>query len=148
MTLKNRLRSDTKDAMRSGDTELRDTLRMILAAIKQEEIDEQTELDDSGVERILAKQAKQRRETIADAEKADRPDLAAEAERELALIQRYLPKMLTAEEIKTVATDVINETGASGMQEMGKVMGQLMPRFKGRADGKLVSDIVRQLLQN
>lgn len=147
MSLKERLQEDTKNAMRSGDTELRDTLRMMLAAIKQEEIDQQIRLDDSGVERILTKQAKQRRETIADAEQADRADLVAEAKAELAIIERYLPEMMTAEEIRAVADDVIVESGASGVQDMGMVMGKLMPQLKGRADGKLVSDIVRLLLK-
>lgn len=148
MSLKERLQADTKEAMRSGNTVLRDTLRMMLAAIKQVEIDDRIQLDEPAVERVLAKEAKQRRETIADAERADRPDLAAEAEQELEIIQRYLPQMMSAEEVRSIATEVIKETGASGMQDMGKVMGQLIPRLEGRADGKLASTVVRQLLQN
>ena len=148
MSLKGQLQDDVTEAMRSGDVERRDTLRLLLAAVKQEEVDKQTQLDDSGVEAVLARQAKQRRETIADAEKADRGDLAAKEAAELAIIETYLPEMMTRDEIRVAAEAVINESGASGMQDMGKIMGQLMPQLQGNADGRLVSEVVRELLQS
>ena len=148
MSLKEQLRDDVSVAMRSGDVERRDTLRLLLAAIKQEEVDRQTQLDDSGVEAVLARQAKQRRETINDAEKAGRGDLAAKEAAELAIIEAYLPDMMTRDEIRIAAETVISETGAAGMQDMGKVMGQLMPQLQGSADGRLVSEVVRELLQS
>lgn len=148
MSLKEQLQNDVTEAMRSGDVERRDTLRLLLAAVKQEEVDKQTQLDDSGVEAVLAKQAKQRRETIADAEKADRGDLAAKEAAELAIIETYLPEMMTRDEIRVAAEAAIKDSGASGMQDMGKVMGQLMPQLQGNADGRLVSEVVRELLRS
>ena len=147
MDLKQQLRDDVATAMRAGDAERRDTLRLLLAAIQQEEIDRQVELDDSGVEVVLAKQAKQRRESIEDAEKAGRFDLVAQEEAELAIIEPYLPQLMTEDEIRPVAADVISELGASGVQDTGRVMGRLMPELKGQADGRLVSQVVRELLQ-
>jgi uncharacterized protein YqeY len=147
MDLKQQLRDDVATAMREGDAERRDTLRLVLAAVQQEEIDRQVVLDNSGVETVLAKQAKQRRESIEDAEKAGRFDLVAQEEAELAIIEPYLPQLMTEDEIRAVAADVISELGASGVQDTGRVMGRLMPELKGRADGRLVSQVVRELLQ-
>ncbi len=148
MNLKEQLQADVTTAMRAGDVMRRDTLRMVLAAIKQEEIDERIELDDAACLKIVAKQAKQRKESIADAEKAGRTDLIEQEEAELAIIETYLPQMMSRAEIETVAAEVIGEQGASGMQDMGRVMGQLMPRLQGRADGNVASQVVRELLQN
>jgi hypothetical protein len=147
MNLKETLRADMETAMREGDTVKRDTLRMILAAIKQDEVDQQTVLDDDECQKVLVKQAKQRKESIADAKKAGRDDLVREEQAELAIIEAYLPQMMSRAEIEAQAADVIRELGASGMQDMGRVMGQLMPRLQGRADGKLTSQVVRELLQ-
>lgn len=141
------LRADVARAMREGNTAKRDVLRMMLAAIKQQEVDEQTVLDDEGVQDVLLKQTKQRRESISDAKKANRPDLVSQEESELQIIEAYLPKQLTEDEIRKAAAEVIAEVGASGMQDMGKVMGALLPTLKGQADGRLVSQVVRQLLQ-
>ncbi len=148
MGLKERLRTETNEAMRSGDTSRRDVLRMMLAAVKQEEVDGQKELDDEGVQSVLMKQAKQRRETIADAEKANRPDLIAKEEAELLIINEFLPRQLSEEEVRAAASATIDELGAGEMKDMGRVMGQLMPRLKGQADGSMVSQIVRDLLQS
>jgi len=147
MNLKETLQTDVKSAMREGDTLKRDTLRMLLAAIKQEEVDRQVELDDEQCQQVLTKQAKQRRESIADAERAGRDDIVVQEQAELAIIQGYLPQMMDRSEIESIATQVISEQDASGMQDMGRVMGQLMPRLQGRADGKLASQVVRELLQ-
>lgn len=148
MGVRNQLEEDVKTAMRQGDAETRDTLRMLLAAIKQVEIDNQVQLDDEGVLKVISKQAKQRRESIKDAEAAGRPDLVEVELRELAICESYLPQMLTAEEIQPIAERVINEVGATGMQDMGRVMGKLMPELQGNADGGLVSSVVRSLLQS
>ncbi len=148
MALKEKLTNDMKAAMRAGDTEKRDTLRMLLAAIKQVEIDDQVTLDDQGVTAVLTKQAKQRRESIADYEKAGRSELAATEQSELAIIESYLPQMMSREEIRALAADVIAQLGVSDTKGMGQVMGRLMPQVKGKADGRLVNEVVRSLLQN
>lgn len=147
MTLKTRLKEDMKTAMRQGDDQKRNTLRMLLAAIKQVEVDEQTTLDDAGVQKVLMKQAKQRRESIADYEQAGREELAEKEREELALIQDYLPDMLSRDEIRAEAEAVIAAAGVSDMSGMGQVMGQLMSKLKGRADGRIVSEVVREVLQ-
>jgi uncharacterized protein YqeY len=148
MGVREQLKQDLSEAMRQGDTVTRDTIRMLLAAIQQVEIDERVDLDDQGDLAVIAKQAKQRRESIKDAEAAGRPDLIAVEESELAICESYLPQMMSADEIRPVAQEVINEVGAEGMQDMGRVMGQLMPRLKGNADGGLASSVVRSLLQS
>lgn len=147
MSLKEQLRIDMADAMRSGDKEKRDTLRLLLSAIKQVEIDEQKELSDDEVLAVLSKQAKQRKESIADYEAAGREDLVYEEKAQLALIETYLPVQMDREEISRMAAKVIAEVGAEGPQDMGKVMGRLMPQMKGQADGRLVNEVVRDLLQ-
>jgi uncharacterized protein YqeY len=147
MSLKEQLRIDMADAMRSGDKEKRDTLRLLLSAIKQVEIDEQKELSDDEVLAVLSKQAKQRKESIADYEAAGREDLVYEEKAQLALIETYLPVQMDREEISRMAAKAIAEVGAEGPQDMGKVMGRLMPQMKGQADGRLVNEVVRDLLQ-
>jgi uncharacterized protein YqeY len=148
MSLKEQLRIDTADAMRVGDKEKRDTLRLLLAAIKQVEIDEQKDdLTDAEVLAVLNKQAKQRRESIADYEAARREDLVYEEKAQLDLIETYLPAQMDREEITELAEKVIAEVGAAGPQDTGKVMGRLMPQVKGKADGRLVNEVVRELLQ-
>ena len=148
MLLKEQLRSDLKTAMVDGDTQRRDVIRLLLAAIQQVEVDSGGEMDEAGVQALLAKQAKQRRETIADSERAGRPDLAAQEEAELEIIESYLPEMMTREDIEALARVAIAETNATSMRDMGQVMGKLMPQVRGQADGRLVSDVVRSLLQN
>jgi uncharacterized protein len=146
-TTKEQLQSDMREAMRAGDDERRNTLRLMMAAIKQAEVDQQKELDETGVQDVLTKQAKQRRESIADYEAAGRPEMAAQEQVELAIIETYLPQMMSREEVTQVATAVINQIGAADIKSMGAVMGQLMPQLKGKADGRLVNEVVRELLQ-
>ena len=148
MSLKEQLRADMADAMRSGDTEKRDVLRMLVAAVKQTEIDDRLELDDKGVQVVLTKQAKQRRESISDYEKAGRDELAAQEKMELAVIESYLPKMMERDEIEKIAGAIIAELGVSDAKGMGQVMGKLMPQVKGKADGRLVNEVVRELLSS
>lgn len=147
MNIRERLERDVRDAMRSHANERRDTLRSLLAAIKQEEVDTRQEAGDEMVLAVLRKEAKKRHETIADAERAQRPALAAEARAELAIIEEYLPKRMSPDEIREHAEQVIAELGVSDMSGMGRVMGALMLRLEGRADGRDVSDVVRRLLR-
>lgn len=148
MNLKEQLKFDLQTAMRDNEVLKRNTLRMVLAAIQQEEVDQQKVLDEAAVNAIVSKQAKQRRESIADAEKAGRSDLIEQELAELAIIETYLPQQLNETEIRALALVVIEEVGASGATDMGQVMSQLMPKLKGRADGRMVSQVVRDLLQN
>jgi uncharacterized protein YqeY len=148
MSLRDQLTGDLKTALKSGDETRKGTLRLLLAALKQAEIDKRPAgaLDEGEVLAVIQKEAKSRRESIADAQKANRADLVAMNETELHVIESYLPKQLTREELVELARAAIAETGAGGPQQMGAVMKLLTPRTKGRADGKLVSDVVRELL--
>ena len=148
MTLKEQLTDELKIAMRAGNVERRDTIRLLQAAIKQEEIDRQVTLDDAGVQAVLQKQAKQRRESIADYEKAGRPELAAEEQQQLTIIESFLPQMMSRDEVEQLARQVIADLGVSDVKEMGQVMGKLMPQVKGKADGRMVNDVVRSLIGN
>lgn len=146
-TLKERLQADIREAMKEGDSERRNTLRLMLAAVQQEEVDQQTELDDAGVQAVLTKQAKQRRESIADYEAAGRTEMVAKEKAELAVIDHYLPQMMSRAEVEQIATAVIAQVGATDSKSMGAVMGKLMPQLKGKADGRLVNEVVRDLLR-
>ncbi len=147
MPLKTRLNDELKDAMRSGDVTRRSTIRFVLSAIHNEEIAKQTELDDEGILAVLSRQARQRRESIEAFEKADRQDLVDQEKAELEIILPYLPQQLSADEIGELVGQVISEIGAAGPGDMGKVMSQVMPKVKGRAEGKQVSSIVSDLLK-
>ena len=148
MSLRDQLTGDLKTALKSNDETRKGTLRLLLAALKQAEIDKRPAgaLDEGEVLAVIQKEAKSRRESIADAQKANRADLVAMNETELHVIESYLPKQLTREELVELARAAIAETGAGGPQQMGAVMKLLALRTKGRADGKLVSDVVRELL--
>jgi uncharacterized protein len=146
MNLKEQLTQDTIAAAKAGDNPKRDVLRMMQAAIKQVEVDERITVDDAGVQQILTKQAKQRRESMAEYEKGGRDDLVAQEAYELKIIEAYLPQMMSREEIEVLVKQAIAATGASSPKDMGQVMGKLMPQVKGKADGRLVNDVVRELL--
>ena len=148
MGIREEITADMKQAMRDKDSATRDTLRLLLAAIKQAEVDGGQTLDNSGVEAILTKQAKQRRESIREYEKANRSDLSEPEKFELSVVEKYLPQMMGRDEIEAIARQVIAETGADDPKLMGAVMGKLMPKIKaaGQADGKLVNQVVRDLL--
>lgn len=146
MSLKTQINDDLKKAMMEKDAARRDAIRIIQAAIKQVEVDSRKELDDAAVLDVLQTEAKKRREAITNFEQAGRTE-SAESERfELTLIETYLPKQLTREEIEAEVKAAIAQTGVTSSKEMGKLMGVLMPKVKGRADGKLVNEIVRALL--
>ena len=148
MGIRDEMTADMKQAMKDKDNATRDTLRLLLAAVKQVEVDSQKELDEAAVQAIVMKQGKQRRESISEYEKAGRTDLSEPEKLELAVIEKYLPKMMSRDEIEAIARDVIAETGAEGPKAMGTIMGKLMPKIKaaGQADGKLVNQVVRELL--
>lgn len=148
MTLKELLTDEVKIAMRAGNVERRDTIRLLQAAIKQEEIDRQVTLDDAGVLAVLQKQAKQRRESIADYEKAGRTDLIAEEQMQLTIIETFLPQMMSQAEVEQLARQAIAELGVTDAKGMGQVMAKLMPQVKGKADGRMVNEVVRSLIGN
>jgi uncharacterized protein YqeY len=144
--LKQRIQDDVKAAMRAKDKARLATLRLITAAIKQREVDERTELDDTQVLAILDKMVKQRRDSISQYEKAGRNELAEQESAEITIIQEYLPAGLSETEILELIEQAIQATAAAGMQDMGKVMGRLKPQMQGRADMGKVSGLVKQRL--
>jgi uncharacterized protein YqeY len=151
MSLREQLASDLKDAMRAQDEVRKRTIRSVIAAIKQAETNldakgRRVSVDDDDVLAILAKQAKQRQESITEYRKGGREDLVAEEQAELEILQEYLPRQLTREEIEAEARQAITEVDATGRQDMGKVMRLLMDRLRGRADGKVVNQVVTELL--
>lgn len=133
--------------MKAKDTVKKSTVTMIRAAILQVEKDNKVELGDAEIQEIIAKQMKQRRDALDEFKKAERDDLIAQTETEMRVIEAYLPKQLTQEEIEAIVDETIKETGAESAKDMGKIMGALMPKVKGLADGKLVNQIVREKLQ-
>lgn len=147
MDTKAKLESDLKDAMRSGDDTRKRTIRMVLAAIKQTEIDKQVTLDETGVIGILQKEVKTRRESLEEAQKAGRADLAASTDAEIQVLNGYLPQAMDPAELTALAESVIAEVGATTPADMGKVMKALLPRVAGRAANDQVSLVVRGLLQ-
>ncbi|NIN61166.1 MAG: GatB/YqeY domain-containing protein [Gammaproteobacteria bacterium] len=144
--IKHRISDDVKNAMRSKDKERLSTLRMITAAIKQKEVDERADLDDGQVLAVLDKMAKQHRDSIEQYQKAGRDDLVAKETSELEVVKSYLPEQLSEAEIRQIIKETIQATGASRMQDMGKLMGQLKPRLQGRADMGKVSGLIKQAL--
>ena len=146
MSLKTQISDDLKKAMIEKDAARRDAIRVIQAAIKQVEVDSRKDLDDAAVMDVLQAEAKKRREAITNFEQAGRTESDDSERFELTLIETYLPKQLTREEIEAEVKAAIAQTGVTSSKEMGKLMGVLMPKVKGRADGKLVNEIVRALL--
>ncbi|MFN3750575.1 MAG: GatB/YqeY domain-containing protein [Thiobacillus sp.] len=146
MSLKARITDDMKAAMRAKDTARLGTIRLLLAAIKQREVDERTELDDAAVSAVVDKLIKQRRDSISQFRAAGRDDLVAAEAAELAVLQAYLPEPLSAAEVEAVVAAAIAESGAASPKDMGKVMGLLKPRLAGRADMGQVSALIKTRL--
>ena len=144
--LKTQLQEDVKNAMRNKEREALAVLRLITSSIKQVEVDERKELNDSDIVAVLDKMQKQRRESIAQFKAGGRDDLIANEEAELAVIQRYLPTPLTDDEIKTLVTEAVTQSSATSIKEMGKVMELLRPQMQGRADMKQVSALIKEKL--
>jgi uncharacterized protein YqeY len=146
MPLKDRITEDMKSALRAGEKERLGTVRMILAAIKQREVDERISLDDAQVLAVLDKMVKQRREAITQFESGARADLVAKEQAEIALLQQYLPAQLSTSEIDALIGKAIAQTGATSLKDMGKVMGVLKGELAGRADMGAVSARIKQKL--
>ena len=146
MSIKDRIQHDMKDAMRASDKARLGTIRLLLAAIKQREVDERIELNDEQVIVVLDKMAKQRRESISQFEKAGRDDLIAQEVSELDIILPYLPKALGEVELNALIDAAMQSTGAASIKDMGKVMGQLKPKIQGRADMGAVSALIKSRL--
>jgi len=146
MPTKESLEAELKQAMRAGDDVRKRTLRMVLSAIKLAEVEKRAPLDEPALLAVLQKEIKTRRESIADAERAHRDDLIASTQAELAVLHSFLPQALSQEALEDMVRLAIEEVGAAGPQDMGKVMKAVMPRIQGRADGKDVSDLVRARL--
>lgn len=146
MDLQQRLLDDLKDAMRSGDQRRKLAIRAVRAAITNAEIERRRSLTEDEILALIAKEVKQRRESIVQFRKGGREDLVAQEQAEIEALEKYLPRQLSPEEIRAEAQRVIAEVGATGPRDMGRVMGKLMPAMRGRADGRQVSQIVRELL--
>lgn len=147
MVTKEDLEARLHSAMRSGDAVAKRSIRMVLSAWKLAEVERGGPLAEADALSLLQKEAKGRRETIADAERAGRKDLLEAAQAELAFIEAFLPQPLTAQELQGLAQEAIQEASASGPEQMGMVMKVLMPKVQGRAGGKEVSQVVRNLLE-
>lgn len=146
MIEKANIQQDLHQAMRSGDKQKVHALRLVLAAIKQIEIDERVEVDAQRLLTVLSKMAKQRQESIEQYQKANRIDLVSQEEYELALIQSYLPQPINEEELIEIITQAIEESQATSVRDMGKVMNLLRPQLTGRADLSKVSEMIKQKL--
>jgi uncharacterized protein len=146
MALKDRVTEDMKTAMRAGDKERLATIRLLLAAIKQREVDERITLDDDQVLAVIDKMMKQRREAIAQFESGGRSDLVAKENAEIGVLQGYLPAQLTAAELDALIGEAIAATGAASIKDMGKVMGFVKPKAQGRTDMGALSARIRQKL--
>ena len=148
MSFKEQLTEDMKTAMTAkaeGKQRLA-VIRMVRSAIRQTEIDGKKELDDEGVIAIIGKEVKMRRDSLEEFRKGNREDLVAQTEAEIAVLMPYLPQQLSEGEVRILVKEAMEKSGAAGPKDMGKVMGQLMPKVKGRADGKMVNTIVREML--
>ncbi|MCH7801874.1 MAG: GatB/YqeY domain-containing protein [Chloroflexi bacterium] len=148
MTMQTRLQDDLKQAMRDRDVLRRSVIRYVRSEIHNQEIAKKTELDDEGILRVLIRQAQQRRESIQAYGDANREDLVEKEQAELEIILEYLPQQLTREEITELVNKVVQEVGAKGLADKGKVMGKLMPQVRGKADGTVVNQMATEYLES
>lgn len=146
MALKEQLAQDLKSSMKNRETIRKNTVQMIRTAILQIEKDKKVTLEDEDILDVIAKQLKQRKDVLPEYEKSGREDLIAQLKEEMDVLMGYLPKQLTDEELRPIVEAAVKETGASSMRDMGKVMAAVMPQIKGRADGKAVNAIVKELI--
>ena len=144
--LKQKLSDDLKQALRQGDKVRRSVIRLVMAAINNAEIARQATLDDADIYGVIAKEIRQRKESIEAFKLGKRQDLVAQEEAEMAILQEYLPQQMTREEIIAEARRVIDEVGAQGAKDKGKVMPKLIAQLKGRADGREINEVVTELL--
>ncbi|MBS4769976.1 GatB/YqeY domain-containing protein [Carnobacteriaceae bacterium zg-ZUI240] len=146
MTLMERLNADMKDAMRAKEKERLSVIRMLKASVQKEEIEVGRSLNADEELTILSRELKQRKDSVREFEAASREDLAEKTAFEIGVVEQYLPKQLTHDEVKAIVQEVIEQTGATGASDFGKVMGQVMPKVKGQADGNVVNALVKELL--
>ena len=146
MSLKERLADDLKAAMKDKNVVRKNAVQMIRAGVLQIEKDKKITLDDEGVLDVIAKQLKQRRDSLPDYEKSGREDLIAELKAEMDVLMEYLPAQLSREELEEIVRQAVADTGASSMKDMGKIMAAVMPKTKGRADGKVINEIAKAML--
>lgn len=146
MSLKDKLMEEFKSSMRNKDTIRKNTVTMVRAAIKQREVDERTELGDEGVLEIISKQLKEKKMAIEEFRKGNRQDLVELTEAEMSILLEYLPKQLTEEEVEQIVRETIDEIGATSLKEIGIIMKAVMPKVKGKADGNMINQAVRKIL--
>jgi len=147
MSLKEQLTADMKDAMKNKEKERLAVIRMVRGAIRQQEIDGQKELGEEDVIAVISKEVKMRRDSIEEFQKGGREDLVEKTQAEIDVLLPYLPAQLSEDEVRELVKAAVEQTGAATPKDMGKVMGVLMPKVKGRADGKMVNTIVKSFLQ-
>ena len=146
MSLKERLADDLKAAMKDKNVVRKNVVQMVRAGVLQFEKDKQVTLDDEGVLDVIAKQLKQRKDSLPDYEKSGREDLIATLKAEMDVLMEYLPAQLTKEELEVIVREAVEKTGASSMKDMGKIMAEVMPKTKGRADGKMINEIAKAMI--
>ncbi|HOM02585.1 MAG TPA: GatB/YqeY domain-containing protein [Acetivibrio sp.] len=146
MSLKDKLMDDLKAAMKDKDITRKNAIQMVRSAVLQVEKDNKVTLDDDGVLEVIAKEVKKRRDSLTEYEKSGRQDLIDGLKAEIDVLLKYLPEQLTEDELETIVKETISETGASSAGDIGKVMQAVLPKVKGRADGKMVNTIVRKYL--
>ncbi len=146
MALKEKLMEDLKAAMKDKDVIRKNTVQMVRSAVLQYEKDNLCELDDEGILDVIARELKKRRDVLPEYEKSGRDDLIADMNREIETLLAYLPKQLTKEELEVIVADAIAEVGAASMKDMGRIMAAVMPKTRGRADGKMINAIVKEKL--
>ncbi len=144
--IKDQLMVDLKEAMKSKKSLKKSVITMLRAAIKQVEVDKRVELNDEEVIEIISTQLKQKRNVIEEFKKGNREDLVEETLKEIEVLEKYMPEQLSLEELESIVNNAVEELNASSMKDMGKVMGYVNPKVKGRADGKTVSEIVKKIL--
>ncbi|MFC1991704.1 GatB/YqeY domain-containing protein [Chloroflexota bacterium] len=147
-SLKEKLNNDLKQAMKGGDTVRRSVFRLALSAIQNAEIAKQADLENNDIIGVLAKEARQRQESIQAFREGNRPDLAVQEETELAILQEYLPQQITRDEVIAEARRIIEAVGAQGPGDKGKVMSKIIAELKGKADGREINEVVTELLQS
>jgi uncharacterized protein YqeY len=147
MSLKEQLTADMKEAMKNKEKERLAVIRMVRGAIRQQEIDGQKELGEEDVIAVISKEVKMRRDSIEEFQKGGREDLVEKTQAEIDVLLPYLPAQLSEDEVRELVKAAVEQTGAATPKDMGKVMGVLMPKVKGRADGKMVNTIVKSFLQ-
>ena len=147
MSLKQKLQEDLKSSMKNKDAIKKSVITLIRSSIKQYEVDNRVELQDDEIVDLIAKQLKQTRDSREEFAKAGRDDLVSKAEAEIEVLKEYLPQQLSEEELNEIVISTISEVGATSMKDMKKIMSSIMPKVKGRADGKLINELVRKNLQ-